>query len=265
MHALISRFLDLAVAASTLEAAAPPSDPDAAAWLAEANREPKFKDALARAKGKTPSPNLQQQAIVIAVRAATARLLDDPSLGPAAKGAIVALETEGASTEEARSLLSGVLLEEAFGYAEDPDHFDIAFVAETLASLHALAKVTADVVDDWLERFAKAGGADGKALRLSVAETLLDAAWSEGPQPIGPEHLDDALQTIADAVAESEFPKAVDAVSAFLALLATEKIVGVERLARLGAILESAKLSGEASPDGDEEEDEDDEGDDEES
>ena len=41
----------------------------------------------------------------------TARLLDDPALGPAAKGAIVALETEGASTEEARSLVSQVLLD----------------------------------------------------------------------------------------------------------------------------------------------------------
>ena len=49
MHALISRFLDLAVATSTLEASGTPSDPDAAAWLSEATREPKFRDALMRA------------------------------------------------------------------------------------------------------------------------------------------------------------------------------------------------------------------------
>jgi hypothetical protein len=264
MHPLISRFLDLSVAVSTLEQASP-SDPDSTAWLAEANREPKVKEGILRAKGKTASPQVQQQAIVIAVRAATTRLLEDPALGAAAKAAVVALETEGASTDEAKSLLAQVLLEEAFGYAEDPTHFDTAFVAETLASLVPLAKVNADTVDDWLERFAKTGAADGKAMRLSVAETLLDAAWSEGPQPIGPEHLDDALQTIADAVAESEFPRAVDAVGAFLALLASEKIVGAERLTRLGAILQSAKVSGEASPDDEgEDEDDDDEGDDEE-
>jgi hypothetical protein len=258
MHPLIAKFLDLSTAVATLEKPESALDADETAWRNEVKNDPKARDAIVRSGGKSANPKLQQQAIVVAVRAATARLLEDPALGPQAKEAMRALELEGASPDEARGLVAEVLLEEAFGYAEDPAHFDAAYVSETLQTLKVIAKVNADVVDDWLERWSKAGKGGDTPMRVSVAETLLDAAWSEGPQPIGPEHLDDTLEAMADAVAQSEFPQALEVLAGFLTFLASEKIIGPARLARLTAILSSAAHSGETADDGEEDDDEED-------
>jgi hypothetical protein len=246
MHPLIVHYLDLSNAVATLEKAERHEalDADEAAFAAEAGREPKMREALLKAKGRTlPSNQVQQQGIVLAVRAATARVLDDPELGPRAKAAVAALEAEGASNDEAMALVFQVVLEEAFGYAEDPGAFDEAYVAEGFETLIPLAKVSADLFDEWLERWAKAGAATERAMRLSVAETLLDAAWNEGPQPITPEHLDDALESIADAVAESEFKAAAAALGNFITFLAGEKIVGPQRAERLSRLIASASAS----------------------
>lgn len=240
MHPLITRYLDLADAVTTLEKTGP-LDADETAFVAAAAGEPKMREAVLKAKGRSqPSNQVQQQLIVLAVRAATARVYDDAVLGPKAKAALAAFVAEGASNDEAGALVSQVVLEEAFGYAEDPGEFDAEYVAEGFDTLISLAKVNADLVDTWLERWAKAGPANEQAMRLSVAETLLDAAWSDGPQPITPENLDDAVEAIADAVAESEFERAMAVLSTFILFLATEKIVGPIRADRLTKLLAAA-------------------------
>ena len=263
MHPLIARYLDLSNAVATLEKADQGGalDADEAAFAAEAKREPKMREALLKAKGRTlPSNQVQQQGIVLAVRAATARVFEDPALGPKAKAALQALQAEGASADEAMGLVFQIVLEEAFGYAEDPAAFDTAFVLEGFETLLPLSKVNEDLVDDWLERWSKAGPAAEKPMRLSVAETLLDAAWNDGPQPITPENLDDAVESIADAVAESEFPKAMDALSRFIAFLATEKIVGPLRAERLTKLVASASANSSGEVDDETEGDDEDEG-----
>jgi hypothetical protein len=264
MHPLIARNLDLAKLIDTIEriGQAVALDPDEAALAAELAREPKLKADLLKAKGRSQAPGaLQQRAIVLGVKAATTRLLDDPALGPRAKAALAALEAEGASAVEARALVSEVLLDEAFGYAEDPGEFDAAYVGETLDSLVPLAKVNADLVDDWLERWAKRGAPGEQAMRLAVGQALLDVAWAEGPAPIAPEHLDDTLEHLSQTVASSELGKAALAVRGFVEFLAEQGIVGAERARRLGQLATSASLapadSDEEEPEEDEDEDDD--------
>ena len=260
MHPLIARFLDLPVAVAALEKAdqAVALTPDEQALADSATAHPKSKAAVLKAKGKAQvSPDSQQHLILLTIEAATALVAKDPKLGPKVAAANEALKAEGAEEEEAHQLVAQAVLEEAFGYAEDPGHFDADFLAETLDGLVPLSKVDSDVVDAWLEKFAKQN--DDRALRLTVAETLLDAAWSEGPQPISPEHIDDTLESLAGTVASSEFAKAGEALMAFLTFLAAQKIVGAQRLERLNHLVRSALASGVDLDGGLEEEAEEDE------
>lgn len=264
MHPVIARFLDLPAAVAALEKKDGEAtlDSEESALIAAGERYPKSRKAVLEAKkSKSPSPAAQQHLIVLATRAATAIVALDSLLGPRVESAKAALQKEGASEEEAEDLVAQAVLEEAFGYAEDPDHFDKAYLAETLESLVHLAAMTQDAIDDWLEAFARGGAEGERALRLAVAERLLECAWGEGPQPITPEHVDDALEQLGDAVAASEFPRAVALLVELLEALRTRQVVGPLRLERLSQL---ARAAGNAGPDADEapaeDEDADDEG-----
>lgn len=262
MHPLIARYLALPAAITSLEKENTEQtlDTDEAAFISAAAKLPKARAAILKAKGaKAPSQDTQQQLIVLAVRAASSRLQLDPVLGPRVDTARDALVKEGATPDEAEDLIAQAVLEEAFGYAEDPDTFDRDFLAETLESLAHLAPVTQDSLDAWLEDFARSGATGDRALRLKVAETLLESAWSEGPQPITPEHLDDALEHLSDSVAESERSKAIETLREFLEGLSRRQIVGKERLKRLEQLLDGAARGGmDPEPLEDELEDDDD-------
>lgn len=260
MHPLIARFLDLPTAIATLEKAESDStlDADESALLAASIASPKSREAVLKAKGKQKaSAEAEQHLIVLATRAATKRLAVDPKLGPRMTSARAALEKEGASAEEAEGLIAQAVLEEAFGYAEDPGAFDADYLAETFDSLAHLGAITQDTIDTWLEEFAKQGSADERALRLSVAEAVLESAWSDGPQPITPEHLDEALEKLGDLVAESDFAKATQTVELLLAFLLSKHVVGRERAERLSHLAKTASTGG-ADPFEDEAQDEDD-------
>jgi hypothetical protein len=252
MHPVITRFLDLDAAADSLSRrgrGAPTDDAEAALWRA-ADALPALANAVLAARGKAQvPPTTQQQLIVLATRAATSRLMDDPALGPRAAAAIAALEAHGAPREEAEQLVAQAVLEEAFGFSEDPDHFDADFVAETLDALPHLGALTQELVDEWLEAFVKAGPSAERPLRTRVAETLLEAAWGEGPQPVNPEHLDDALDHLGDALSPGERPRALAALRELLDFLAGKRVLGPQRLERLSSILASAATSGELADD----------------
>ncbi len=262
MHPLIARFLDAgnALAALGKVAQAVALDADEAAFAEAARANGKAKAAVLKAKGKaSPSPESQQALILLATEAATARVVADPALGPKAARALEALAAEGATPGEAHQLLVTAVLEEAFGYADVPDHFDAEYLAETLDSLVPLAKVTAEVVDEWLDAFAKQAEPAARALRLKVAETLLEAAWGEGPQPVSPEHVDDALEQLGDAVASSELERATTHLSAFVTFLAEKGVVGNQRAGRLLKLVASAALAGPETSTEEEDEGDDDE------
>ncbi len=246
MHSLIARFLDLPAAVAALEKAdqAVALTVEEAALAEAATAHPKSKAAVLKAKGKAQvSPESQQHLILLTIEAATALVARDEKLGPKVAAANEALQAEGAEDEEAHQLVAQAVLEEAFGYAEDPTRFDADFLAETLDGLVPLSKVTTEICEEWVERFSK-GASTNRELRFKVAETLLDAAWSEGPQPISPEHIDDSLESLATQVASSEFAKAGEALMAFLEFLGKQKIIGAQRLERLNHLIRSALASG---------------------
>ncbi len=247
MHPTIARFLDLSTAVATLEKLESETtlDADESALITAAAAHPGSRKAVLASKGKKkPSPEAEQHLILLATRAAARRLAVDPRLGPRIDTARAALEKAGASAEEADGLITQTVLEEAFGYAEDPDTFDADFLAETLESLPHLAVVDQETIDAWLEDFARAGDDGQRALRLKVAEEVLQAAWSDGPQPITPEHIDEALEELGDSVAASEFALAARTVEQLLAFLLTRHVIGRERLGRLSHLVETAASAG---------------------
>lgn len=260
MHPLIARFLDLPAALSTLDKLENEAtlDSDESAFINAAAANPKARAAILKARGaKSPSQDAQQQLIVLATWAATSRIALDPQLGPRITTAKAALQKEGASPEEADALIAQAVLEEAFGYAEDPEAFDADFLAETFDSLTYLAAMTQETVDGWLEAFAKKAPTGDRPLALKVAETLLESAWGEGPQPITPEHLDDAIDQLSQSVASSEFPKALTFVGSLIGFLAEQRVIGPERKKRLEQIATSAGKSGVEVSDEEEEVDDD--------
>ncbi len=247
MHPIIARFLDLPAAIATLEKLDTETtlDSEESALITAAAAHPKSRAIVLKAKGaKSPSAEAQQHLIILATRAATQRIAVDSVLGPRVTSARAALEKEGASADEAEGLIAQAVLEEAFGYAEDPDSFDSAYLAETLESLPHLAAVTQDTLDAWFEAFAKEGSAEERALRLTVAEAVLESAWSDGPQPITPEHIDEALEKLADTVAQSEFGKTTQVAEQLLTFLLGKHVIGRERQARLSQIVKTSSGGG---------------------
>lgn len=260
MHPLIARFLDFpaAVAALQKDASASIDGQEAALRLAAAAF-PKARSTILKAGAtKKPSEDAQQQLIILSTRAASALLNEDAQLGPRVNQAKAALKQAGAQDDEIDNLIAQAVLEEAFGYAEDPGIFDGDYVGETLDSLSHLAVLTQETIDDWLETFARGAPSSERPLRLKVAELVLESAWSEGPQPMTPEHLDDALEQLADSVAESEVEKASATVAQFLTFLAERKVIGKERFSRLEHVLKSATARGLEPNESDEDDDEDD-------
>ncbi len=252
MHPLISRFLALDAALAALEKTEG-LDAEEAALVEAAKADAPAKKAVLAARGRKIAPTEAQQALLLlATRAATLRVEGDSLLGPKLVRAREALMAEGATRAQAQGLLSQAIFEEAFGSAEEPDIFDGEFVAETFDTYPALAKVDTDAVDEWIEAFAKRGPQAERALRLAVAEATLEAAWSEGPQPVGTEHVDDALEAIAGSVAKAEVERAAELLTSFLGFLAEKGLLGPGRLARLTHVITSA-VAGGLDPDGDEE------------
>lgn len=250
MHPLIQRFLDSAAA---LDALARPGDDDARALATAIDLDKGLRKQLESAKGRSLSGELEQRLIVASTRAASARLAADPSLGPKVRAAIDAVVQSGGTKEEGEALVQQAVLDEAFGWAEDPTGFDAAFLAETLDGLVPLASVDTERVEGWVDEFVKQVEGPKRPLRLAVAEALLEAAWSDGPQPIGAEHVDDAVDALAQSVASKELELAGSTLVEFLTFLSGKGLLGPLRQSRLTDVAKAAAL---APAMGDDEEDE---------
>lgn len=235
MHPTLARFLDVGKALELLESAGPgPSDPDAAAFLRVSEADPGLTAQLKGAKGvERPGPDAQQALVVLAVRAAVARLADDATLGPLAKDASAVLLREGASEAEVTQMLGTVLLEEGFAEEGDPDSFDAEFVRETLVTLPRLAELDADKVDALLDGFVEAQPRPDRPLALKAADAFLNEAWGEGLQPLTTEHAEMAVEVLWSEGAEDDAPKLVRLLAACLAYLEKQGLVGPARARRL--------------------------------
>lgn len=255
MHPLMKRFLDVAKVIEVLEA---PADDDARALVKALSADGKLVQHLQASAGKPASNELQQRVIVAATRAAAERLSADARLHAKAKAGIEAVVAAGGTEDEGRSLVQQAVLDEAFGWVDDPEEFDADFLAETLDSIVPLAAVDADAVEAWVDDFVKRADAPRRPMRLAAAEALLEAAWGDGPLPIAAEHVDDAMETLAHSVASAELERAGQALAEFLAFLGEKHLLGPTRLSRLTDVARAAARSPELG------EDEEEEGDDEE-
>jgi hypothetical protein len=205
--------------------------PYEASFIAAAKAHPELASQVLLAKGKSlPSEESQNAAILLGVRAAVAQLAMDEKLSTSALKAREALKEAGANSEQIEQLLGGLLVEEAFGTDADPNHFDVAFVTEALLELPRLAQLDEDSVGELLERFTKTASTPARPLHVACAEALFHFAWSDGPQGINIEHVDEALRNVAAADAPTA---ATEVMASLLRLLNEEKFIGPIRLQRL--------------------------------
>ena len=234
MHPTLARFLDVGKALALLGRSAAGTDPDEAAFLRAAKEDAEAKGALLDAKGREhPGPDAQQALVVLAVRAAIARLADDPALAGPAAAARAALSKEGATDDEVQQFLGTVLLEEGFADETEPDTFDLEFVRETLDTIPTLASLEQDAVDALVERFARAQAQAARPAAVAVAEAVLEAAWAEGLQPVMAEHVDQAVATLAEGAGQKDLEAVGHAARAWIAHLHASGVVGPLRRKRL--------------------------------
>lgn len=259
MHPAIARFIDLQQTLAAFDKADRHAslDADEAALSLVASQEPTLVRAIRSARGtQRASPEVQAQLIVLATKAATEQLTHDATLGPLLRAAISGLLHHGASQEEALNLVTQAVLEEAFDSSEDPSHFDADFLTETWAHLPRLGTLTKEVVEDWVDSFVALGAAEQRPLRLRAAETLLAAAWGEGPQPIASEHLDEALLEMSNEASRADALRAGAILGEFLGFLAEKELLGPSRLNRLNQLLAASQGFPETSDDWDDDDDE---------
>ncbi|MBX7096940.1 MAG: hypothetical protein K1X89_04425 [Myxococcaceae bacterium] len=235
MHPVLARYMN---AQQLLESLArhgrgeKAQDEVEAALFAEASAHPEVGASLGKKSSKT-SDEASAEVLKLASNAAVRALSQDAALGPLVEAGRAAMRQEGASDEETQLLLAMVLLEEGFGTDEDVDDFDADFVAETLTSIPALAKVDEAKVEALEEAFVAKGPKDARALRSAVAEALMGAAWSEGVGPVSAEHVAEAGDALLADAPELELVPRLEGILAMIEFLAAEGLVGPLRLERL--------------------------------
>lgn len=240
MHPLIARFLSLEAARETFrkEKAGEPLDSEEQLFVTAAAAHPQQRSEVLGVSGRKLASDAQASLVLLATHTAARAIAKEPKLSSATAKAREALTAEGASDEEAEAFIAAILLEEAFGYEEEIDTFDAAFVEEALAEVPALAALTREGVDALMMRFSEKGATDAeRTARAHIAKKLIDIAWSEGPTPINPEHMDQLVEAeIADQSEEVQEAR-LRATVELLQLLAHQGLIGPMRLSRLRAQL----------------------------
>ncbi len=234
MHPVIAHFLDPKSVRSALDKSArgePLSDVEML-FVNAATAHPDRKEKALKATSNGDMDD-QQAALALAVFAALAQVEKDPVLSPVIQQARRALLEAGATNDDVQQFLSLVLLEEAFAFDDEADTFDTDLVAETFRTLPRLAGLDEDKVTRLEESFVHNVPANQRPLLLAVVEALFSAAWSDGPVPVSPEHVEGALEQLRGQTSDVDFEAAVKGLQALLQLLAREGLVGLQRLKRL--------------------------------
>jgi hypothetical protein len=245
MHPFLARYLNLEAAADILrrEDQGEPLRADERPYAQTARAFPDLRAQVLSARGKKqPSSEVQEALVFLAAHAAAETLGDDPLLAEPVKQARAAMEAEGASGAEIHQLLASLVLEEAFGYDSEADELDRPFLEETLRGVPELAKLTQERVRALYESFAAQAHEGDEGTYRTAVQALFEAAWESGPEPINPEHVQEALATLEVKLPEKDQAHGPDALVELLRLLHHEKLVGPERLRRLEAVVHEASL-----------------------
>jgi hypothetical protein len=240
MHPLIARFLSLEAARETLqkEKAGEPLSPEEQLFTATAAAHPQQRAEVLGVSGRKLASDAQASLVLLAAHSAARSIAQEPRLAEATAKAREALTGEGASEEETEAFIASILLEEAFGYEEEVDTFDADYVAEALGEVPALAALTREGVDALLLKFAQKGATETeRTARSHIAKSLFDIAWSEGPAPINPEHMDTLVEAEISGESEELQEARLRATVELLQLLSQQGLIGPLRLTRLRAQL----------------------------
>ncbi len=240
MHPVLARYLTADVARETLrkQQAGEALSPEEKAFTEAASAHPKHKAVLQGVGGRALSSDAQASLVLLAAHAAARSLLEDPALAEPTRKAREALSEEGANDEEMDAFIASIILEEAFGYEQDIDSFDAEFVKEALGEVPALAALTKEAVDALFLAYVRGAASDAeRKVREGMARALFDVAWSEGPAPINPEHIEALLDAEVVDRPEEEQEAKVHAAAQLLQALSKEGLVGPLRLSRLRALL----------------------------
>jgi hypothetical protein len=236
VHPLFARYLNLDAALDTLrrESLGQPLKAEERAFASAARAAAEEAAVLSQADaGASPSPELQKALIIIAARAASLALRDSSELAPLVEKARAALEAEGATEDQIEQFLAALLVEEAFGYDDDGDDFDVRFFTETLKGVPALASLTSERVDGLIDGFTKTAPAGWEKAYEVAATALFESAWGDGPEPINGEHVEAALERAQALAATSEHAKLPEALRRLIESLEGDGLVGPERKKRL--------------------------------
>ena len=234
MHPVIAHFLDPKSVRSALDKSAR-GEPLSELEVLFVNAATAHPDRKERAMNASSNGDMedQQAALALAVFAALAQVEQDPVLSPIVQQARRALLEAGATDDDVQQFLSLVLLEEAFAFEDEADTFDTDLVAETFRTLPRLAGLDEERVTKLEETFVHNVTAEQRPLLLATVEALFSAAWSDGPVPVSPEHVEGALEQLRGQTSDVDFQAAVKALQSLLQLLAREGLIGLQRLKRL--------------------------------
>ncbi|NMO19024.1 hypothetical protein HPC49_27670 [Pyxidicoccus fallax] len=240
MHPVLASYLTAETARETLrkQQAGEALSPEEQAFADAAAAHPKHQAVMLGVGGRALSSDAQASLVLLAAHAAARAMREDPELAEPTRKAREALAEEGASEEEADAFIASILLEEAFGYEQDVDTFDREYVKEALGEVPALAALTKEAVDALFLAFVKGSSNDvERKVREGMARALFDIAWSEGPAPINPEHMEALLDAEVVDRPEEEQEAKVHTTAQLLQALSKEGLIGPLRLSRLRAML----------------------------
>lgn len=254
MHPVLARYLTLQAAVDTLTR----SDrgevlrAEERAYAEVAREHPDWRAKLLATKAqRAASDELQRILLVLGGKAAARTLRDDVRLGEPMRIARSALLSHGGTDEDAEQLFTSLMLEEGLAYDESPDRFAAEFIEETLRTVPALAALDRARVETLAGAFIDAADPSWRRAHELAARSLLEAAWGEGPQPINPEHVADAIESLRGQLGKADAARGIEALRRFLEHVDRAGLLGPQRLRRLEANLSAAALelaSGQERP-----------------
>lgn len=233
MHPLFARFMQFEPSRRALmrrEAEVGP-DQEETLWLSVADAFPAARDAVADADPEDPEdPDLVEPLILLAAHTALRALEEDPRVAGPLRDAVAALLAEGATEEQARTLVASLVLEEAFDEDQPAERFDADFIVTSLVEVPALAALTPESVQSLRDTFV---GRPGDPIRKAAFDALIESAWGEGPQFIHGEHLEAAYAEGRRQLNKDQRPKLRAALEALLDHLQQTKLLSDRRHQRL--------------------------------
>jgi hypothetical protein len=230
MHPTLAQFLDLHVAWETLDSARKGEELEApeASFARTAAAHPDLTSAVLAGKGAPQAGEEAERALVLlAALTAVSSLGADEATAEPLRQARRALSEAGASEDEADAFIAQLVMEEAFGFEHEADDFHAPLFLETLGTVGALLALEEPDVTALVQAFVDGAPARKGTLYRDAARALLQQAWSEGVEPLSPEHVQGARAELGKRSGADE------ALAAFLEHLETAKLVGPLRKAEL--------------------------------